>query len=207
MPALARPDVHRPNHVARTRPIDATDATARPLVLRVVLPTLSGAECVVKPERLPSGSYRIRYTDPWGRRRTVTRKTAADARAAYRRILGDMQRGEYTDPRKGRITFADWCDDWLAGARNLGTGGRDTYRRDLDRHILPELGKVPVGRLTPDDIDRYLTEKSQQPADPGRASDQRAAGPTDDAVGVHRKQGLSPSSVHRHYACGRVPLG
>ena len=126
-----------------------------------------------KPERLPSGSYRIRYTDPWGRRRAVTRKTAADARAAYRKILGDMQRGEYTDPRKGRVTFADWCDDWLEGARNLGQGGRDTYRRDLDRHILPKLGGVPIGRLAPADIDQYLTEQQ------GRR--------------------LAASTVHRHY--------
>ena len=125
-----------------------------------------------KVERLPSGSYRIRFVDPWGRRAVITRRTAADTRAAYKRALGDMARGEYIDTRQGRITLEAWADEWLAGARNLSTGGHDTYRRDLDRHILPMLGAVPIGRLSAGDVDRYLT-----------------------VVGL----GLAPSTVHRHY--------
>lgn len=123
-----------------------------------------------KPERLPSGRFRIRYRDPWGRRVGRVFDTAADARAHYRKVQGDIARGDYVDPRRARTPLAEWADEWLAGARNLSTGARETYRRDLDRHILPELGKIPIGRLDPATIDRYL-------------------------AGVD----LAPSSVHRHY--------
>lgn len=133
----------------------------------------SSPVCRVMPkvERLPSGSYRVRFVDPWGRRAVITRKTAADTRAAYKRALGDMARGEYVDPRHGRTTLADWAEDWLTGARNLGPGGRDMYRQAL-MHILPQLGNLPLGKLSAGDIDRYLEAKLDT---------------------------LAPSTVHRHY--------
>lgn len=108
-----------------------------------------------KPQKLPSGSYRIRFTDQFGRRTSITAPTAADTRAAYKKALGDMARGDYVDPRKGRTTLNTWADDWLSGARNVGAGGRDIYRQSLNR-ILPELGKMPLGKITAADIDRYI---------------------------------------------------
>jgi integrase len=122
--------------------------------------------------RTPYGTFVARWTDPYGRRSSRTFKTKADARAHLHRIYGDIARGDYTNPRQGRITLAAWADDWLEGARNLTRGGRDTYRRDLDRHILPILGRIPLGRLAVGDVDRYLTAKSVD---------------------------LAPSTVHRHY--------
>lgn len=120
--------------------------------------------------RTQYGTWIVRYTDPWGRRVSKTYPNAADARAWYRKVQGDMARGDYIDPRRARTTLAEWADDWLTGARNLSTGGRDTYRRDLDRHILPKLGRLPLGKVTPADIDRYL-------------------------AGLD----FAPSTVHRHY--------
>jgi integrase len=124
-----------------------------------------------KVERLPSGSYRIRYTDPWGRRAVITQPTAADVRAAYKNIVSAMARGEYVDPRHGRTTVSEWAEEWLEGARNVGPGGRDIYRQALD-HIIPELGKIPLGKLSAGDIDRYIALKLDT---------------------------LAPSTVHRHY--------
>jgi integrase len=124
-------------------------------------------------ERTATG-WRVRWTDPWGRRTAKGGfRYKADADAYHKRIIGDIARGEYLDPRAGRKTLAVWADEWLAGARNLTAGGRDTYRRDLDRYILPALGKVAVGRLSAGDVDRYLAERADA--------------------------GLAPSTVHRHY--------
>jgi integrase len=124
--------------------------------------------------RTPYGTFVARWTDPYGRRSSRTFKTKADARAHLHRIYGDIARGDYTDTCRSRVTLAVWADDWLEGARNLTRGGHDTYRRDLDRHILPVLGKVPVGKLQATDIDRYLTD-------------------------VQMVRTLAPSTVHRHY--------
>jgi len=147
-----------------------------------------------KVERLPSGSYRIRYTDPWGRRAVITRKTAADVRVAHRQIVSAMARGEYVDPRHGRTTLADWADAWLEGARNVGPGGRDIYRQALD-HIVPELGNIPLGKLSAGDIDRYIASKLQRPPD-GRPAKGLAHSPE---ASTDQSQGLAPSTVHRHY--------
>jgi integrase len=126
---------------------------------------------VPKVERTASGSFRIRYTDPWGQRQVITRPTAADVRAAHRRIMGDMARGDYVDPRRGRTTVAQWAEDWLTGARNVGPGGREMYDQAL-AHILPVLGRLPVAKVSAADIDRYLDAK----------------------LGT-----LASSTVHRHY--------
>jgi integrase len=163
-----------------------------------------GSGRTVGVERTAHG-WRVRWTDPWSRRTAKGGfRTKADADAYYRRILGDMARGEYMDPRAGRITLAAWADDWLAGARNLSRGGRDTYRRDLDRHILPVLGKVPVGRLGADDIDRYLTGLLVQRPPDGRPARGLAHSPGASLPDPRRGEavpctGLAPSTVHRHY--------
>lgn len=123
-----------------------------------------------KVERLPSGSYRIRYTDPWGRRASITAPTAADARARHNRAIGDMARGDYVDPARSRTTLGEWADHWLDTAP-IGPGTRLMYTQAL-AHITPELGRLPLGRLGPGDIERYLTDK---------------------------QAALAPSTVHRHY--------
>jgi site-specific recombinase XerD len=76
-------------------------------------------------------------------------------------------------PSAGRITVSEWTDQWLNGARNLKQGGLDTYRRGLDRHVLPALGQLPLARLTTAEVDDYLTVKLDA--------------------------GYSASTVHRHY--------
>ena len=124
-----------------------------------------------KYEKTPAGSYRIRFTDPWGRRVVLTRKTVADVNAAHRKAIADMENGTYVDPKKARTTVKQWSKDWLAGARNVGPGGRDIYRQALD-HIVPELGKLPLGKVSAGDVDRYINVKLET---------------------------LAASTVHRHY--------
>lgn len=133
-----------------------------------------------KAEKTAAGSYRIRYTDPLGRRQVITRPTAADARAAYNRALGDISRGEWVDPRRARATLAEWADEWLAGARHLGPGGHDTYRDALDRYILPELGRARLGKLNAVTVDQFLTRLLTEPRE-------RTGRP------------LAPATVHQAY--------
>lgn len=125
-------------------------------------------------EATKAGTWRARWRDDSGRQMAKTFKRKADATAFLHATLADLHRGTYVSPAKrGGITLEAWADEWLAAAMNLGPGGRETYRRDLDRHILPALGDYPLGKLTPTAIDRYL-------------ADELAAG-------------VAPSSVHRHY--------
>jgi len=159
--------------------------------------------------RTKYGTWQVRFTDPWGQRRSKTFRTAADANAAYKRILGDMARGDYVDPRRGRTTVAQWAEDWLTGARNVGPGGREMYDQAL-AHILPVLGRLPVAKVSAADIDRYLDEKSG--GSYGRRGTETTASPVHGREGAGwtescRREaavnvpfsGLAPSTVHRHY--------
>ncbi len=58
-------------------------------------------------------------------------------------------------------------------ARRLSPPTQETYRRDLERYVLPRFGSYRLGRLPTDEIEKWL-------------NDEVAAG-------------LAPSSVHRSY--------
>jgi integrase len=121
-------------------------------------------------KKTAQGTYRARLRDSAGASIGKTFARAADAHAWERDQLRHREQGLTSNA--GRITFATWCDTWLESSRHLSDGTAATYRRDLDRYILPVLGDIPLGRLTADHIDGYLNTVAGQ---------------------------FAPSSVHRHY--------
>jgi integrase len=133
-----------------------------------------------KAKRLPSGSYRIRFVDPYGQRVSVTKPTAADCNAAYRKAVSEIASGRYVDPALGRITVAAWGRAWLDGARNLGAGGRGMYEDALAHIEAAPIGSVRLGNLSAQDIDGYIATALTTPR------------PT-------TKRPLAASTVHRHY--------
>lgn len=116
------------------------------------------------------GTYRARVRDLAGKQVTRTFKLKADAQAWERDQLQLRTQGISTTG--SRITVTEWADIWLASARNLAPGTLKTYRRDLDRYILPELGNLPLNKISADHIDAYLNGISKD---------------------------FAPSTVHRHY--------
>ena len=120
--------------------------------------------------RTAEGSWRARVRDSRGRQISKTFKAKADAQAWERSQLSLRDAGELATG--GRLTVAEWADLWLDNARSLSDGTVATYRRDLDRYILPALGGIRLAKLTPEDIDAFLTAELAD---------------------------YAPSTVHRHY--------
>jgi integrase len=125
------------------------------------------------PKRTAAGTWQARWRDPAGRSRAKNFGRKVDAARHQAQMRGDVAADRYVAPNASAMLVRTWADEWLAGAMNLGEGGRDTYRRDLDRHILPVLGGIRLRRLDGDVIAGFL-------------ADELAAG-------------LAPSTVHRHY--------
>lgn len=121
-------------------------------------------------KKTPQGTYRARLRDRAGQSISKTFPRASDAHAWERDQLRQREQGLASNA--GRVTFAQWCETWLDSSRHLSDGTAATYRRDLDRYILPALGDIPLGRLTADHVDQYLNTVAGQ---------------------------FAPSSVHRHY--------
>lgn len=113
-------------------------------------------------EKTQYGTWRVRWRDTQGRQRAKSFERKVDAERHERAVLTDLRRGDYIGPDATGITVRAWADRWLDGAHNLKQGGIDTYRRDLDRYILPELGPLPLARLTSSAIDRLLADEKQR---------------------------------------------
>lgn len=117
--------------------------------------------------------WQARWRDPLGHQRAKTFELKADAVAHERKMTLAVVQGSYVSDNAGNLRVADWADQWLAGARKLSVGTLETYRRDLDRHILPILGLMRLRDVRDDHIDALLT--------------------------AQLKAGLAASTVHRTY--------
>lgn len=120
-----------------------------------------------------NGKYRARYRDPLGNQRCKTFTRKLDAERFVREMDVSVERGSWLDPRDSDIPLTVWAAEFLALARRLSPTTVQTYRRDLDKYVLPRFGSYRIGRLPADEIENWL-------------NDEVAAG-------------LAPSSVHRHY--------
>lgn len=82
-----------------------------------------------------------------GKERTKTFRRRLDAQRWLAANETDLARGTYVDPAAGRITLDAYATQWIAGRTNLRESTRQKYQDLLDRHIVPVLGDVPLGRL------------------------------------------------------------
>jgi integrase len=86
-------------------------------------------------------------------RRRFYGKTRAEANAKLQAALGAVRAG--LPVPTDRLTVADYLDDWLTGAsRALRPSTTSTYERHIRLHILPTLGRLPIARLRPEQLDR-----------------------------------------------------
>jgi Phage integrase, N-terminal SAM-like domain len=100
--------------------------------------------------RLASGRYQIRYPGPDGRMRTgpETYARSGDAKRALTLIEADIMAGEWADPNRGKVRLGDYAARWIAQRPGLRPRTMDLYSWVLDRYIVPQLGAVPLGKLS-----------------------------------------------------------
>lgn len=105
--------------------------------------------------RLPSGLWQATIRTPKGRRtrtdvyKAVVRTWADDEEAKIRR-------GEWADPRDGRLTLDQWWQQWSA-ARDVELA---TQRREESHwrvHIRPRWGDVRLGQVTAWEVEGWAT--------------------------------------------------
>ena len=104
--------------------------------------------------QLPSGRWQVRYRSTDGDLRPAeqTYRTKAEAGRALAEIETELASGEWQDPRRVQLTLAEYAETWIATrrvrGRPLALRTRDTYRHSLERWILPQLGRLPVGDVS-----------------------------------------------------------
>jgi integrase len=101
--------------------------------------------------RLPSGRYQARVRLDDGRLlpapETFTSKGAADRWLAS--VVTEQAQGKWVDPRAGEVPLRRFAEQWLRGKASLAPKTCELYEYLLNQLILPSLGDVQLGDLTP----------------------------------------------------------
>lgn len=85
--------------------------------------------------------------------------TRTAAKAWMINLLADQSRGEYIDPRAGRIALGDWVAVWWpAYSAKLKPSGRISARGILDRYLLPAFTETALDDITPLDIQTWTAQ-------------------------------------------------
>jgi integrase len=108
-----------------------------------------------------SGRFQIRYPGPDGRLRTgaTTYATKTEADRALTIIEAQMISGDWTDPDRGKVLLGDYARVWIKERPGLRPKTIENYTWLLERHIMPTLGGVQVGKLTTQMIRAWRSER------------------------------------------------
>jgi integrase len=108
-----------------------------------------------------SGRFQIRYPGPDGRLRTgaTTYATRTEADRALTIIEAQMISGDWTDPDRGKVLLGDYARAWIKERPGLRPKTIENYTWLLERHIMPTLGGVQVGKLTTQMIRAWRSER------------------------------------------------
>jgi integrase len=93
--------------------------------------------------KLPNGDWGSVSRDDQGQ--PFYTKTAARSYAAG--LETDVRRKTFVNPRDGRITVAEWAEQWIESI-DVGPLSDVEYRRRLKNQIIPHWGKTPIGDLS-----------------------------------------------------------
>src|SRR4030095_12179437 len=113
------------------------------------MPRRKGRRSFGSLRQLPSGRWQARYRDAAGKSHTASETFATRPQAArfLAQVETDLARGEWTDPRAGRVSFAEWAARWQATTTNLRPNTRALHGYLLRRFLLPAFADTALADL------------------------------------------------------------
>lgn len=124
-------------------------------------------------KKLADGKWQVRWRESDGSQRARRFRTKAEATAFEATTMTSIRSGKYVSTATETGTsVAELAEQWLAASIHLAAGTLHTYRRDLDRYILPQFATWRLRDVSPEAVQQFL---------------------------VRELKTLAPSSVHRHY--------
>lgn len=72
-----------------------------------------------------------------------------------------MIRGDWVDPKAGTILLSEWLEQVTATKLDVTERTLATRQSLIDTHITPLLGVWPIGQITPEVLQRWVTDRSQ----------------------------------------------
>src|SRR5690349_3137656 len=94
------------------------------------------------------------------RSQTFERKIDAERHLAVT-VTGQL-RGDYVDPRSGRITVKEYAEQWLARQLQLRDSSRAVYASHLSRRINPAVGYLAIGDVRRSTMQGFVSGMVEQ---------------------------------------------
>jgi hypothetical protein len=94
--------------------------------------------------KLNGGRWQARYRDAERRERAHNCRTKAEAQRWLDEQTADLVRGDWRDPRSGRVTVGELAETWYTTTAPLKPSTRLSYRSLLDRWVLPRWSTTEV---------------------------------------------------------------
>jgi len=89
-------------------------------------------------------------------------------------LLVGIEEGSYIKPK--RITLGEWLGDWLNGYVKTNCSPRtlDGYHTIIRRHLIPNLGMIPLSQVQPQHIQQYYAHALSEPGSDGKGLSARS---------------------------------
>jgi integrase len=100
-------------------------------------------------QRRPDGRWRARYRDPAGKERAHHARTKAEAQAWLDRQTASIVRGDYIDPKAGKVTFADYVVEWIATKAAVSARTKINVEGRIENHAKPYFGPIQLASVRP----------------------------------------------------------
>jgi integrase len=128
--------------------------------------------------KLEANRWQARYRDPGDRReRSRNFATKAAAQRWLDQVTAGLVRGDYADPKAGRVTVGEYAERWFSSTTALKPSTRNSYRSLLDEHVIARWGAVELRRVTHSGIAAWIADLTTS----------RSASTTRKALGVLRQ--------------------
>jgi integrase len=106
-------------------------------------------------KQLPNGNYEAFYRDPNGKEKTKQEVKRKDAVDWLNKQIASLVRGDYVDPKAGKVKFQLTGDEWLAN-QTFNESTREAVEVRLRRHVYPTLGDKQLRQIRPSTIQAWL---------------------------------------------------
>ena len=116
-----------------------------------------------------SGRWQIRYQTRDGSRASWPETYARRSDAV--RVLAELERqsqtaGGWLNASESKIKLEDYANGWLQQHPRLRPRTAEVYRSLLRRHVLPQLGPIPLGRLDTATVREWRADRLQAGTSP-----------------------------------------
>ncbi len=102
-------------------------------------------------KRRPDGVWRARYRDADGKEHARHFPRRIDAQNWLDGVTSSLVRGDYVDPKAGKVTFREFAEQWRA-AQVFRPSTAEVVRRSLMVRVYPLIGDRRLDRLLQDDM-------------------------------------------------------